>query len=94
MPFSDQHRRQVTLLVRIVPLVAEETALRLRAVPQSICSSATCLGRRSISTSLICRCSRETSHLKKSKPLLSALQIVSKRKSLDPKLPKARPRDA
>ena len=30
MPFSDQYRRQVTLLIRVVPLVAQEDCFALK----------------------------------------------------------------
>src|SRR4051794_26036479 len=30
MPFSDQYRRQVTLLIRVVPLVAQEACFALK----------------------------------------------------------------
>ena len=51
MAFAEIYRRQVALLIRTLPLVAEEKDVsRSRAAPPSICSSATCRGCRSIST--------------------------------------------
>lgn len=42
MLVSEAYRRQVTLLVRVLPFVAEEACLRSKAGLRSICSSATC----------------------------------------------------
>jgi hypothetical protein len=55
MPLAEAYRKQVTLLIKIVPLVAAEPAFALKGgtvskvEPQSICSCATCRGFPSIS---------------------------------------------
>jgi hypothetical protein len=49
MPVSEEYRRQAALLVRALPLVAEETSFALKEGPPSISSSVTCRASRWIS---------------------------------------------
>jgi hypothetical protein len=50
MPGDDGYRKQVALLVKILPLIAVETVFALKGERPSICSCATCPGFPSISS--------------------------------------------
>jgi hypothetical protein len=49
MAFREIYQRQVALLVRVLPVIAEERELRSKAGRPSTSSSVTCLASRSTS---------------------------------------------
>jgi hypothetical protein len=44
MPLAEAYRKQVALLIKIVPLVAAQPAFALKVEPQSTCFCAKCAG--------------------------------------------------
>lgn len=62
MAFAEEYRRQVSLLLRVMPHIAKEDCFALKggtAINLFIRNLPAC---RLISTSPICRCSRATNH--------------------------------